>query len=169
MLVVQMHGVPGSGKSTLARALGQEIDAVVLDKDVIKAALLRSGLSGEQAAPAAYEAYFALARGLVAQGRSVILDNPVFWPSIEENWRALAAAAGSPLLMIECACDDRTELARRLRERASLESQQNAPYRRRRQGREWEPSCERLILDTTRPSGEILSAAVDYVRAGVAA
>ena len=44
-VVVQMHGMPGSGKSTVARELGQRIAAVVLDKDVIKAALLRSGVA----------------------------------------------------------------------------------------------------------------------------
>ena len=43
IIVVQMHGEPGSGKSTLARALAPRIDALVLDKDIIKAALLRSG------------------------------------------------------------------------------------------------------------------------------
>jgi predicted kinase len=169
MLVVQMHGVPGSGKSTLARALGQEINAVVLDKDVIKAALLRSGLSEEQAAPASYEAFFALARALTQQGRSVILDNPVYWPGIEENWRAVAAEAGSPLLMIECVCADRAELARRLAERPALESQPRDLRDWRRLGRDWEPTGERLVVNTTRPFREALAEAVAYVRAGVAA
>jgi predicted kinase len=169
MLVVQMHGAPGSGKSTLARALAREIDAIALDKDVIKAALLRKGVPEEQAAPAAYEAYFALARSLVAQGRSVILDSPVYWPSIVENWEALAAAAGSPLLMVECVCPDRDELARRVRDRDALESQPRELFQERLPGRDWEPACDRLVVDTTRPFDEILAAALDYVRSAVPA
>ncbi|HEY3344144.1 MAG TPA: ATP-binding protein [Anaerolineaceae bacterium] len=38
MLVV-FTGLPGSGKSTLARQLAQELNAVILDKDPIRAAL----------------------------------------------------------------------------------------------------------------------------------
>ncbi len=37
--LIVMAGLPGTGKSTLARALAKELDAVVLDKDVIREVL----------------------------------------------------------------------------------------------------------------------------------
>jgi len=56
-----MAGAPGTGKSALAAALGQQIGAVVLDKDVVKSALLDAGIGWETAGVAASEAMFALA------------------------------------------------------------------------------------------------------------
>ncbi len=99
-LVIQMHGLPGSGKSAVARAVAPHLGAVVLDKDVIKAALLRAGVPEEQAGPSAYEVYFAQARELAGLGYDIVLDNPVFWPSVEERWHELCELTGSPRLLI---------------------------------------------------------------------
>ncbi|MGH7621675.1 MAG: AAA family ATPase [Gemmatimonadaceae bacterium] len=165
MLVVQMHGEPGSGKSTLGRALAPGIDAVVLDKDVIKAALLRSGIPERDAASGAYEAFFDLGRALVDQRRSLILDNPVFWPRVEERWLALAARAGSPRILIECACTDRRELRRRLVSRTALASQPREPLDLARHPGAAATSFEpRLTLDTTRPLAELVDKALAYIR-----
>jgi adenylylsulfate kinase len=40
-MIVIMAGLPGTGKSALCRALAKQIGGVVLDKDVIRAALFR--------------------------------------------------------------------------------------------------------------------------------
>ena len=166
--IVQMHGEPGSGKSTIARAIGAALPAVVIDKDVIKAALLRSGIVEAQAAAGAYEVYFDLARHVIAQGQSVILDNPVFWPRVEQNWKRLADDAGSPHTMIECACPDRDELVRRLATRDALESQPRVPLDLRRHPGTIVIDCERLTLDTTRPLAELIDEALVYIRARTA-
>ena len=163
ILVVQMHGVPGSGKSTIARGVGRALPAVVLDKDVIKAALLRTGIAEAQAAGGAYEVYFELARHIVKQGQSVILDNPVFWARVEENWLRLADLAGSPRIMIECVCADRAELARRLAARVALESQPREPFDLRRHPGTIEVTGERLTLDTTRPLADLVDDGLAYV------
>ncbi|HZP57364.1 MAG TPA: ATP-binding protein [Dehalococcoidia bacterium] len=169
-VVVQMHGEPGSGKSTVARALAHRIGAVVLDKDVIKSALLRAGLDEARAAPAAYEAYFDLARMLVRQGAAVVLDNPVFWPRVEEQWLALAALAGSPPLLIECVCADRGELRRRLAAREALASQPREPLDLARHAGAAPTAFQpRLALDTLRPLAPLVDEAVAYVCGGVRA
>jgi predicted kinase len=170
MIVIQMHGEPGSGKSTVANALAPLIDAVVLDKDVIKSALLRVGAPEGLAASAAYEAYFDLARDLLRQRRSVILDNPVFWPSIERHWMQLAAEAASPLVLIECACPDRGELNRRLATRDARESQPRGPLALDpHSGAVATAYQPRLVLDTTRPLADLVAQALDYVGGGVPA
>lgn len=170
MLVVQMHGMPGSGKSTLALALAPRIDAVALDKDVIKAALLEAGLDECEAAAATYDAYFALARSLVAQGWSVVLDSPVFWPRVEEQWLRLADAAGSPPLLVECVCGDGAELCRRVMTRPALASQPREPLDLARIPGVMPTAFEpRLVLDTTRPPAELVDEAVRYIDAACAA
>ena len=169
-IVVQMHGEPGSGKSTLARALAPRIDAIVLDKDVIKSALLRTGLSEQIAGSGAYEVYFDLARSLVEQHRSVILDNPVFWPRVEEKWLALTVAAGSPPTLIECICPDRDELVRRLATREGLESHPREPLALDRHPGSAPTSFQpRLTLDTTRPLQDLVEETVAYALAEVPA
>jgi predicted kinase len=166
VIVVQMHGEPGSGKSTLARALGQSLPAVVLDKDVIHSALLRSGVDPSAAGGASYESMRAVARELLAGGHSVIFDSPCFWPQIETGGRTIAADFGSPWMMIECVCP--AELVEhRLATRARLES--NPFQRGAGAGRPgmYAPACERLILDATQPLDTLVEQALAYARSGV--
>jgi predicted kinase len=163
-IVVQMHGVPGSGKSTIARGLAPRVDAVVLDKDVIKSALMRDGLSFERSASAAYEVYFAVAQSLLEQGRSVILDNPVMWPTVEQRWLELCEAADCPPILIECVCPDAEELQRRLATRSALASQPSVPLDlAKHPGSSPTEYRPRLTLDTTRPIVELLHEADRFI------
>jgi predicted kinase len=159
-----MHGEPGSGKSTVSRGLGVALGAVVLDKDVIKAALLRSGIAENAAAAGAYEVFFAQARALVEMGHSVVLDNPVFWPQTEANWLQLVELAGSPHILIECVCPDRMELLRRLASREALESQPREPLDLKRHPGSAETAFQpRLMLDTTRPLADLIAEAESFI------
>ncbi|HEX5478094.1 MAG TPA: ATP-binding protein [Dehalococcoidia bacterium] len=161
-----MHGEPGSGKSTVACELGRRLGAVVLDKDVIKSALLSAGIEGAAASRGAYEVYFELARSLVAQGHAVVLDNPVFWPRVEERWLATAALAGSPAILIECVCADRDELRRRLASRTVMASQPREPLDlTRHEGAAPTRFEPRLVLDTTRALEDVVEQALAYVAA----
>ncbi len=167
-IVIQMHGEPGSGKSTIARALGERLGAVVADKDVIKAALLRSGIAEQQAAAGAYEVFFAQARALADGGHTVILDNPVYWERVERRWLDIATAVGSPQILIVSVCADRAELERRLSTRDALESQPRVPLDLERFPGSAETQFQpRLTLDTTRPLDDLVEEALAYVSACV--
>ncbi len=165
-LVIQMHGEPGSGKSTLARALGPRIGAIVLDKDIVKSALLRACVSEALAGPASYEAYHGIAASLLGQGQAIVLDNPIYWQVALEKSRQIAANAGATYLMIECVCPDRRELERRLLSREAMESQPRVPLDLdRHPGAIVTLDEPRRTLDTTRPLDEIVAEAVTYIRA----
>jgi predicted kinase len=169
-VLVQMHGVPGSGKSTLARSLGTEIGAVVVDKDALTTGAIRAGVPISEAGKVAYEAAWLLLPSLLAQGFSVVHDSPCFWPNIEEQGRRIATESGAPYAMVECRCEDLAELDRRLASRERVES--NPTARGAGAGRPgmYEPSCERLIVDGTRPLSDLVREAVAYLsREGVVA
>jgi len=114
-----------------------------------------------------YDLFFALAADLLTQGRSLILDSPVFWPIVEERSLQVARDAEAAYFMLECVCLDGGELARRLATRDALASQPR-DVRNWRAAGATEPSAPRLILDTLRPLDELVEEAVTYVTAGVA-
>ena len=118
-----MAGAPGSGKSTLARAIAHAREAVVIDSDVVKSALLESGVAWAQAGAGGYAVLFALADDLLAQGTSVIIDSPSHYPNIPARGIAIAQRHGVPYRFIECTCADEIELERRLLARAPRRSQ----------------------------------------------
>ena len=165
LFLLQMAGVPGSGKSALARLIGRATGAVVLDKDVLKTAALEAGVEEPTAGSVAYESFFALANHLLGQDRSVVLDSPSFWETIPPRGAAIAADRHVPYYFIECLCDDRDELSRRLRERPRLAS--NPGEESLDTGAETiMPAGPYLRLDTTQPIDRCLALALEYLGHG---
>ena len=162
LFLLQMAGMPGSGKSSLARVIGKRTSAVVLDKDVLKTAVLAVEANDQRAGMTAYETFFALAGHLLGQGWSVVLDSPSFWESIPTKGTAIAAERHVPYYFIECICPDRDELARRLRERPRLASNpgeealdiDNVTFT---------PAGGHLRIDTTQPIERCLELALEYL------
>lgn len=169
LVLVQMHGDPGSGKTTLARELATHLPAIHLDKDVIGSAILKARIPREVAGPAAYEVLWDMARAVLGQGHSVIVDSPTFWPLIEQRGRGLARDTRVRYAMIETRCDDPAELERRLATRDPLPTNP-------RERHNWlaipgtrEPGRDRLVLDSRQPVAAMVDAALAYVRNGRAA
>jgi predicted kinase len=169
LIVVQMHGEPGSGKSSVAQRLGPRIGAIVLDKDIVKSALLRTGVSVDVAGPASYEAYHGIAASLLRQGYSIVLDHPIYWAVAQRRSLERASEAGARYIMIVCACPDRGELVRRLRGRDAMPSQPREPLTLTELPGAVDTAYEpRLTLDTTRPIDELVDEAVAYVEQALA-
>lgn len=120
---IQMSGTPGSGKTTLATALSKELNAVIIDHDITKTALLISDIPTDIAGKASYNVLFALAPHLLRQGHSVIFDSPCLYDNILIQGQAFAKEAGAEYRYIECQVKDFKELDRRLRIRESSISQ----------------------------------------------
>lgn len=163
MTLIQMHGYPGSGKSTVARAVGCALPAIVIDKDVIAAAFLRTGVPSASATAASYEAMRGLASRLLEDGHSVILDSPCFWPVIEEATRTLATRHNATWVMLQCICPVDV-VDRRLAERARLESQPAQRLLGPLAAGSYFPECRRMALDTTRTVEENVAIAIAYIR-----
>ncbi|MGB4861725.1 MAG: AAA family ATPase [Tepidiformaceae bacterium] len=161
LVLVQMHGHPGSGKSTVARALGRALPAVVIDKDVIASALIRHGIPYGEAGAPSYQVMYAQAERFLANGHSVVFDSPCFWPMIEQTTRRVAADAGADWAMVECRCPDELRderLATRERLESNPEARDLGPLRPGM----YHPDCKRLVLDTSRPVGELVAEALAY-------
>ena len=169
-----MSGVPGSGKSTIAHAIHCRTDAIVLDMDVCKSAALESGVDLDTSGRVAYMTLWALARSLLAQSFSVILDSPCRFQWILDAGLRIAQDTGARYRYVECITEDIVEIRRRLQSRtpfrgqfrdidnlpASLEDgletlsgEERFRYWMRNMKR---PSHSYLALDTSRPVAECL-------------
>ena len=159
--LLQMAGEPGSGKSALARVIGRRTGAVVLDKDVLKTAALHAGAEEALAGSLAYEAFFDLAGHLLGQGLSVVLDSPSFYHTIPEKGQAVADKRGVRYHFVECMCDDKAELERRLAGRPRLDSQPGATESADRDT--VAPLGAYLRVDTLQPIERCLELVLEYV------
>lgn len=167
--VLQMAGHPGSGKSSVARAIAEATDAIVVDKDMVKTPLVEAHLNEEIAGSLSYQIVASIGADLLAQNKSIILDSPAYFPEILADGKRIAAEAGAAYLLIECECQDRDELERRLKERDAMPSQidfiVDDPFER--DGTE--PLSEpHLVLDTSQDMEAAVAEALRYLeeRAG---
>ena len=161
--LVVVGGLSGSGKSTVAAALAARTGFAHLNSDVLRkrlagvAATDRPGASlytPEQNART-YRALYDGAAAALAEGHGVIVDATFQRHVDRDRARAVADAAGVPLLFVECRCDE-DELRRRLAARtAHGDNPSDADWDvYLRQRARYEPylaaDADHLAVDTTR-------------------
>ncbi|MGW2841349.1 AAA family ATPase [Streptomyces sp. NPDC001493] len=151
-MLIAMAGLPGAGKSSVAEALGRELTAPVVSVDPIEAAMWRAGVARDQPTGlAAYTVAEAVADGVLAMRRTVIVDAANAVEAAREQWRALAGRHGAPVVFIEVVCSDPAVHRRRLESRSRAiegftEPSWEAVQRLREEFAPW-PADRRLVLD----------------------
>jgi predicted kinase len=178
-LFIQMSGAPGSGKTTIAHAIARRINAVVIDHDVTKSALLEANVPLALAGSASYQVLRAIAQHLLLQGCNVIFDSPCYYQELLEKGQQLAQAVGAVYLYLECRVEDLNELDRRLRTRTRHPSQvagvsfpltdsSGKTQSSNEIFKEWIENMKRpdsgyLVLDTMRPLEVCIAEAMRYI------
>lgn len=106
-MIVLMIGLPGTGKSGLAKFAGKELHGPVIDKDIIKSALLERGEEDwNRSGSLAYTILRDLTADLVKQGWDVVVDSPGHYLSFQQDMARIAEECGVGLRLIECICED---------------------------------------------------------------
>lgn len=170
-MLIMMAGLPGTGKSTLSRALSERPDSVVLDKDVVRAALFPAPhieYSREQD-DFCQQVMLSAAEFLLSRNPRlrIFLDGRPFSCSYQRH-QVEEAASGlrTPLAIVECVCREEIALARLQRDRDTgahvAANRSSALYVSIKT--EFEPFTQpRLTLDTGQPLAECVRQAEAYL------
>ncbi|MCY1659029.1 AAA family ATPase [Dietzia sp. SL131] len=118
--LVLVGGVSGSGKSTLAAPLAEALSADLLRSDVVRGEIAGAAADrySDSAIDAVYTEMLARAAGLLAQGRTVVLDATWLEPRRRAEAETVAVDAHAELVEIACIAP-RDELVRRITARAT--------------------------------------------------
>lgn len=178
---IQMSGVPGSGKSAIAQRIGERLNAVVLDHDESKSALMSSGIDEPVAGRGSYETLKVLSGKIIAQGHSVIFDSPCQYLELLRHGQELAEKYRVAYRYIECRLDDEELLQQRLMQRNKQPSQvrsldtvitrQDKQWTAREIFQHWAANMKRpeqgyLVIDTTLPLDICIKNAIRYIEEG---
>lgn len=179
--LIQMSGVPGSGKSTLARGIAEKLNAIIVDHDDTKSAILSTGIENDLAGQASYEVIKALVGEFLKQGFSVIIDSPCLYIELLEFGQHMAKKNQIPYRYIECRLEDLEVLNERINSRKSKPSQvKHGPlddHQIQHRGkppknpkvvfREWAENMkqpeEYLIIDTLKSPDICVKVALEYI------
>lgn len=123
MIVLQMAGFPGSGKSTISKEIAKRINAVVIDKDILKSSMLENGLSNEISSKLAYDVMFDLGKFYLEQGRSIIFDTPCYYEEIITKGIKLSKTFNAEYKYLECFVEEYDVIDKRITLRDNMTSQ----------------------------------------------
>jgi len=102
--VIIVGGIPGTGKTTIAEALSSELGVTLLSKDILEAAIVRTGIATRDTLKGVgYELLSAMAINELSLGRSVILDCVAPLSRVNEFWADLLS---EEIRYIECICSN---------------------------------------------------------------
>ncbi|ERG66644.1 AAA family ATPase [Exiguobacterium chiriqhucha] len=173
MFFLQMSGSPGSGKSTLSREIARRLDAVIVDHDVTKTALLESTaqhpLDPALVGKVAYDLDWAIVEFQLSLGRNVILDSPCLYDVMIDRGLSITRNSGAIYRYVECLVDDVDEINRRLCERdrklSQIGSVSPENFNRTVASSKKPPNMHTLTIDTNRPLETYLPDAIAYLQA----
>lgn len=123
MFLLQMAGYPGSGKSTISKKIAKRMNAIVIDRDVVKTSMMNSKVSNDIVNNASYMVVFDLAEFYLDMGISVIIDTPCYYEEGLNNGIRISKKFGAKYKYIECRVEDYSITEDRIYSRDRLVSQ----------------------------------------------
>ncbi|OMF17464.1 ATP-binding protein [Paenibacillus amylolyticus] len=172
MFFLQMSGFPGSGKSSLAKQISKLTNAVIVDHDISKTALLEAldnqNLSMNVLGKTSYHIDWALIEFYLSQGNSVIFDVPCLYEKMIEIGEQLCLKYKIKYKYVECCVDNYELIQQRLLTRETKISQiESTTYEAFKHGIQQSKKSEKyeyFIVDSSKPIETYLNKVIDYIK-----
>lgn len=170
MFFLQMSGFPGSGKSTLSRQVAERTEAVIIDHDIVKSALMEN-LTGDTkiAGRVSYNIDWSLIDFQLSQERSVIFDSPCLYQEMIDKGINLSKKYHVKYKYVECYLDDFYEINDRLQNRKRMISQieevtSEGSFKYTIENSKKPNDYPYLVVDTRRPLKSYLTEVINYIK-----
>jgi predicted kinase len=173
-MLIAMAGLPGAGKSTIAEILAHRLGFPLISVDPIESAILSAGIDSDQPTGlAAYLVADAIADAALTNGVSIIVDAVNAVNPAREQWVELAKKHRETLRFLEVICSDtqvhKERLELRDRNLAHIpDPTWHAVEQSLDEYSDWTgdaATVPRLTLDSVRPLGEVVEAALKFLEA----
>ena len=165
-MIIVFRGLPGVGKTYLARRLLQRRpDFLILSRDSLRTSIITRPTFSEEEKSFIDDLIVTMARWLLEQGRSVVIDGMALSSARRlEDFAAAATSQRKGIRIIECVCSESTALAR-LRADAGAHpagDRSEGLYRRVKERFE-ETELPYLRVDTDGDAEENMQAILGYI------
>ncbi len=173
-------GLVGTGKSVLSQALAKRLGLVVSTSDIVRKELagirpkehrfeeFDSGIYATEFSRLTYDKMFSIARDVLSEGGSVILDASFIKAEERLKAKALAQETGADFFILECTLDEES-VRKRLEERLKKGSVSDGRWEvYESQKKVFEPVVEvppqnHVIIDTSVPVEEAVKYALERI------
>lgn len=105
-MIVVISGLPGTGKTTVAKELGSELNAPVLTTDEIRKAKSEHPKYTQSKKLGIYEHMFRIAKDLLFEKDTIILDGTFFKKELREHAFQLGSDNDKCVFILETLCDE---------------------------------------------------------------
>ncbi len=167
MFLLQMAGFPGSGKSTLAKEISKYINAIVIDRDIIKSSMIESGVDLDIVASASYDVVFSLCKYYLGINKSVIIDTPCYYDDSLNNGINIANEYNAEYKYIECKVEDFNIVNNRLKSRkrsvSQIESTEKERFLEALEKSKLPTKTDYLIVDSSLPIESYIQKVLKYI------
>ena len=153
-----VYGLPGTGKTRFSRRLGNELNAVHLNTDIVREELGNKGNYSEKSKQQVYDRLMEKSLKELDRGHNIILDGTFHKKERREKIRNIASETGNDIFFIEMKASEQS-IAGRL-EKKRIHSQADLKVYRKVKGESDTMDEDHLVLhsDSEREEGMIIRA-----------
>ena len=177
-IVISIGGLMGTGKSTLARELAQQLNANLLQTDVVRRELFEPTATtaknygqdkyAEVDRAAVYNELIRQVPGRLKWSPTIILDGTFTREEYRSKVARAVASEGATWIHFECQCPRQVALDRISERLSAGQTESDArPEHYDLQAQQYQPfelSANHLVIQTTAPLSEQVSAALEQIR-----
>ncbi len=161
-MIILVFGLPGTGKSYFARHLQKEIDAVLLNTDIIREDLHIKGKYDEDTKQRVYDEILTRTEKYLKKEKDIIVDGTFHKRERRKDFYRLAAEMQTDIFYIEIRASEKTIKQRLTESRKYSEADYNV-YRKLKKEFEAESDCHIVLWSGSEPIEKMIFKAKRYI------